>query len=126
MLAWTTVERSPYRGDRAPSWKVVEVEPEEGGRRSLDVGALLQSELMGPGVLRARSLEDGRIELLCPRSEEIRARTPDGRERVGRRRLAVPFGSVIAFRDVVVAVLIGDEAVAATGGATEFLDVPAA
>jgi len=114
VLAWAEVESSPYRGDRAPAWSVV---PLDGGAPSvIDLGVALGVTAVGPGVLKMRPTDDGQVEFVVPRSEEIRAKTPDGRPRVGRRRLAVPFGSTVSFRSLALAPLMGDDAARAVRG----------
>lgn len=116
VLAWAGIQSTPYRGRRPSEWSCVDLALGEGKRGMVDVGLLAGGAALARGVLRVRPTEEGQVEILAPRSEEIHIRMPDERREVGRHRVVVPFGSTIAFRDVAVAFLIGDAANAAMRG----------
>lgn len=126
LLAWSEVEASPYRGERPARWRVLDLDgaasTASDRRASLDVGQALALATLGSGLFRLRPTDDGQVELTCPRGEELRATTPDGERRVASRRLVVPYGSTVCFRNVAVAPLVGDAADRArSGGAADVL-----
>lgn len=120
-LALAAVDHSPYRGDRVEPWQVLDLEL-YGAGGAVDLGRLLSGAALAPGELLVRPTDDGLVEFVGPRREELRAKVPDRPDQTSLHRIAVPYGSKVVFRDLLFAPLVGDQAAAAVDGATEFLD----
>jgi hypothetical protein len=119
ILVWSPLESTPYRGRRATDWNFLDLSNR--GRRTgaVDVGALLAATGLGVGALCVRPTEQGLVEFMVPRDEEIRGVTPNRSMVAAQHRLAVPYGSTVTFRGVAVSLLVGVEPADACRGADD-------
>jgi hypothetical protein len=120
-LLWSPFESSPYRGLRATGWSAVDLTGRTRRRGTVDVGALVPGSGLGAGALRVRPSDDGLVEMVVPRGEEITGVTPSRTVVSARHRLAVPYGSTVTFRGVALSLHVGDEIGEACRSAEELL-----
>lgn len=107
-LAFTRIAGTPYRGERAVEWQFVDLTDLGKRRGAVDVAFLIGAESIDSGVLSVRPTGDGLVEFIGPKGEEIHAMTPESNHEVGHRRLRVPYGSTVTFRDVALSPMLLD------------------